>query len=160
MKRTVFADLEAQGRVQVALPRIIFEQLPGLRPLDLLGVAGRSIRTECGEPAVMVERIRWWHPCLLSSGVAQSKLCANVVYTALSSLLISTREVLRETGFHELITDSLRPSYQGGRARPFATWSHFLDRRLYLRVTSEIALKGAIARGMYRAYEIGPDVQK
>src|SRR5438067_6228931 len=43
----------------------------------------------------------------------------------------------------------------GGSARPFATESHAMDSRMYLRIALELYLKRAIIGGIERVYEIG-----
>ena len=58
-------------------------------------------------------------------------------------------------GFVEVETPVLQPIAGGGSARPFATESHALDARMYLRIALELYLKRCIIGGIERVYEIG-----
>jgi lysyl-tRNA synthetase class 2 len=67
------------------------------------------------------------------------------------------RRFLDERGFLEVETPVLQPIYGGAMARPFVTHHLALDRRLYLRIATELYLKRCIVGGLERVYEIGKD---
>ena len=51
----------------------------------------------------------------------------------------------------------MQPIYGGALARPFTTHHNALDRRLYLRIATELYLKRLIVGGLERVYELGKD---
>jgi lysyl-tRNA synthetase class 2 len=67
------------------------------------------------------------------------------------------RRFLDARGFLEVETPVLQPIYGGAMARPFVTHHAALDRRLYLRIATELYLKRCIVGGLERVYEIGKD---
>jgi lysyl-tRNA synthetase class 2 len=67
------------------------------------------------------------------------------------------RRFLDERGFLEVETPVLQPIYGGAMARPFVTHHLALDRRLYLRIATELYLKRCVVGGLERVYEIGKD---
>jgi lysyl-tRNA synthetase class 2 len=67
------------------------------------------------------------------------------------------RAFLDARGFLEVETPVLQPIYGGAMARPFVTHHHSLDRRLYLRIATELYLKRCVVGGLERVYEIGKD---
>ncbi|HEX9633171.1 MAG TPA: lysine--tRNA ligase [Gemmatimonadales bacterium] len=67
------------------------------------------------------------------------------------------RRFLDERDFLEVETPVLQPIYGGAMARPFVTHHLALDRRLYLRIATELYLKRCIVGGLERVYEIGKD---
>ena len=72
--------------------------------------------------------------------------------------VISTvRQFLDGEGFIEVETPVLQPLYGGALARPFTTHHNALDRRLYLRIATELYLKRLIVGGLERVYELGKD---
>jgi len=74
----------------------------------------------------------------------------------LRSIVLKTiRKTLDDYGFEEQITPILTNSFYGGRSHPFITHSRHENQELYLRVTSEIAMKYLLVGGFSRVYEIG-----
>jgi lysyl-tRNA synthetase, class II len=67
------------------------------------------------------------------------------------------RRFLDAEGFVEVETPVLQPLYGGALARPFTTYHNALDRRLYLRIATELYLKRCIVGGLERVYELGKD---
>jgi lysyl-tRNA synthetase class 2 len=67
------------------------------------------------------------------------------------------RTALDARGFLEVETPVLQPVYGGAMARPFVTHHRALDRRLYLRIATELYLKRCVVGGLERVYEIGKD---
>ena len=54
----------------------------------------------------------------------------------------------------EVETPVLQPLYGGANARPFTTFHNSLDRKLYLRIATELYLKRLIVGGYEKVYEI------
>ena len=79
------------------------------------------------------------------------------VFRVRAALIGYLRRFLDERGFLEVETPVLQPIYGGAMARPFVTQHHALDRRLYLRIATELYLKRCIVGGFERVYEIGKD---
>jgi lysyl-tRNA synthetase class 2 len=74
------------------------------------------------------------------------------------SLIIShLRRMLEEKGYLEVETPALQPLYGGANARPFVTYHHALNTRLYLRIADELYLKRLLVGGFERVYEIAKD---
>lgn len=74
---------------------------------------------------------------------------------ARSKMLHTLYETLDSEGYTNCTTPVLQHGHFAGGSRPFIT--HMLDNNsdMYLRVTSEIALKHIIAGGLSKVYEIG-----
>ena len=77
------------------------------------------------------------------------------VFLTRSRVISAMRRFLDAQGFVEVETPVLQPIAGGGSARPFATESHALDARMYLRIALELYLKRCIIGGIERVYEIG-----
>ncbi len=139
---------------------------------DIVGGAGRLIKTRTGELSVEVTELRLlvkslrpmpekWH------GIADAELKLRQRYL---DLIVSerTREVFRmrteaisfmrrfldALGFVEVETPMMQPIPGGAAARPFETHHHALDRTLYLRIAPELYLKRLLVGGMERVYEL------
>src|SRR5262249_22231944 len=76
---------------------------------------------------------------------------------ARSRAVTAIRAALDEEGFVEVETPALQPLYGGGAAKPFTTYSHELERELYLRIADELYLKRLIVGGLERVYELSKD---
>ncbi len=72
-----------------------------------------------------------------------------------NTILQSLRTLLQEKGYLECATPVLQRNFFGGTARPFVTHIKDTGEDVYLRLTSEIALKHYIAGGFDKVYEIG-----
>jgi lysyl-tRNA synthetase class 2 len=79
------------------------------------------------------------------------------LFIARARVLSATRRFLDDAGFVEVETPVLQPLYGGALARPFTTHHNALDRRLYLRIATELYLKRLIVGGLERVYELGKD---
>jgi len=79
------------------------------------------------------------------------------IFVTRSHIISAMRRFLDERGFLEVETPILQPIYGGAAARPFETYHHALDRKLYLRIADELYLKRLIIGGYERVYEISKD---
>jgi lysyl-tRNA synthetase class 2 len=74
-----------------------------------------------------------------------------------SKMIKLIRSFLDNLDYLEVETPILQPVYGGALARPFETYHNTLDRKLYLRIATELYLKRLIIGGMDKVYEIGKD---
>lgn len=72
-----------------------------------------------------------------------------------TKVLKAVRTVLWENNFNEFNTPILSTQYNGGAATPFETQIRSLNKKGYLRVSSDIQLKMLIAAGQTKIFELG-----
>jgi lysyl-tRNA synthetase class 2 len=175
----VFVDVrDDSGRLQLMLhprdmdatQRAIYDTLD---PGDFAGACGTVIKSKTGEVTVEVAQLTFltktlrnppekWHGLVDVETRYRQRyldLMANAetrqVFLTRSRIVSAIRQYLDTRGFVEVETPILQPIPGGGAARPFATESHAMDTRLYLRVALELYLKRCIIGGIDRVYEIG-----
>jgi len=152
-----------------------FERLVSLDLGDLVGVDGVAIRTRRGELSLRVTSFALLAKSLrpppddyhgLSDIETRFRrreldLIANeetrALFLSRARIVSAVRRALDDDGFVEVETPTLQPLYGGAAARPFVTQHNALDRRLYLRIATELYLKRAIVGGLERVYELGKD---
>ena len=178
MGKNSFVDLQDRsGRIQLFVQRdaIGAERYAEFKKLDLgdiLGAAGRLFYTNTGELSVKVDELSLlvkslrplpekWH------GIADQELKLRRRYL---DLLVSgkSREVFRQRtalarfirsfldalDFMEVETPMMHPIPGGAAARPFETYHHALEQKLYLRIAPELYLKRLLVGGFERVYEL------
>src|SRR4029078_365020 len=69
-------------------------------------------------------------------------------------IVTAVRRALDDEGVIEVETPVLQPRYGGAFARPFSTHHNELDQTLYLRIATELYLKGPIVGGLRSGEEI------
>jgi lysyl-tRNA synthetase, class II len=176
-----FLDLvDRSGRIQLHARRDVlgeeaYGRLLQLDLGDLLGVQGTVMRSRRGELSLLLEsfevlakslrpppdkhhglsdvetRYRQRELELMSSEEARR------LFVDRARIVSAVRAYLDERGFIEVETPVLQPLYGGALARPFTTHHNALDRKLYLRIATELYLKRCIVGGLERVYELGKD---
>jgi lysyl-tRNA synthetase, class II len=176
-----FLDLvDRSGRIQLlarvdALGRDRYERLLTLDLGDLLGADGVVATTRTGELSILVESFTVLAKSLrpppdkrhglrdVETRLRQRELdlMANPqtreLFLKRAQVVAALRSFLDAEGFVEVETPVLQPLYGGALARPFTTYHNALDRRLYLRIATELYLKRCIVGGLERVYELGKD---
>ncbi len=179
--KAAFLDLvDRSGRIQLharvdELGEEGFERLVSLDIGDLVGIDGVAVRTRRGELSLRVSGFTLLAKSLrpppddyhgLSDVETRFRrreldLIANAdtreLFATRARIVSAVRRALDDSGFIEVETPVLQPIYGGAAARPFVTHHNALDRRLFLRIATELYLKRAIVGGLERVYELGKD---
>jgi lysyl-tRNA synthetase class 2 len=179
--KAAFLDLvDRTGKIQLharadVLGADTLEQLLSLDLGDLLGVDGAPLRSRHGELTLRVERFEILgkalrpppdkHAGLIDVETRHRRreldLIANEdarkLFVDRARIVSAVRAYLDGEGFLEVETPVLQPLYGGALARPFTTHHNALNRRLYLRIATELYLKRLIVGGLERVYELGKD---
>jgi lysyl-tRNA synthetase class 2 len=178
--KAAFLDLtDRSARIQLHARKDVlgddFERLVGLDLGDLIGVEGAPFRTRRGELSLRVDAWTLLAKSLRPPpdkyhGLADTEqryrhreldLIANEeardLFVLRTRMVSAVRGFLDARDFLEVETPVLQPLYGGALARPFTTHHNALDRRLYLRIATELYLKRLIVGGLERVYELGKD---
>ncbi|TAK22149.1 MAG: lysine--tRNA ligase [Chloroflexota bacterium] len=177
--KLIFCHLtDRSGRIQAAfrfdvLGREQFEILDLIETGDFLSVRGPLFKTKTGEItiearafAILSKALRplpeKWHGLTDVEKRYRQRyldLIANPrardTFIARSRVVAAIRRYLDTRCFLEVETPILQPVYGGAAARPFETYHNAAERRLFLRIATELYLKRLIVGGLDRVYEIG-----
>jgi len=178
MGKSLFAHMQdASGKFQIYLKKdgVGDAAYEGFRYVDLgdhVGVEGTLFRTRTGEPTILV---RAWTPLGKALRNPPEKwhglqdvemryrrryldLVANpeVVerFIRRTAILREIRAFLEARGFLEVETPMMQPMAGGAAARPFETFYHALNARMYLRIAPELYLKRLLVGGFDRIFEL------
>jgi lysyl-tRNA synthetase, class II len=176
--KTIFLDvrdltgsIQAYARVD-AIGEEAFGRIDALDIGDSVGIEGDLYVTKRGQLALAVRECAMLGKALrdppdLFHGISDVEvryrqreldLMANEdsrkVFLLRAKLVAEIRKYLNERDFVELETPILQTLPGGAAARPFETHHHALDRRLYLRIATELYLKRAIVGGFENVYEL------
>jgi len=163
MGKSAFVDIrDGSGKIQLLFQSIdqldeeLRETFKDLDIGDIIGVAGKILRTKTGEPTVLVEDFtllakslqplpeKWHGLSDIDTRYRQRylDLIANSevkeVFKTRSQIITAIRGFLNQRGFLEVETPVLQPSAGGALAQPFITHHHALDHDFYLRIALEL----------------------
>jgi lysyl-tRNA synthetase class 2 len=177
--KTIFADLgDEVGKIQLYIRKNdlgeeqfeLFNQY--IERGDIIGVTGHVFRTKLGEITIWVDSFTLLCKAVCSlpekfHGLTDVEKRYRQRYVDLitneesrqtfrdrSRIVALIRRFLDDNGFLEFETPILQPVYGGANARPFTTYHHFLDQKLFLRIAPELYLKRLVVGGFEKVFEI------
>lgn len=140
---------------------------------DIIGVRGIVFKTKTGELSLKVQTLhilsKSLHPLPEKyHGLKDIEMRYRQRYVDLimnptvqqtfltrSRVIQSMRRYLDAHHYLEVETPTLHSIAGGAAARPFTTYHHTLDMKLYMRIAIELHLKRLIVGGLEKVYEIG-----
>ena len=177
--KTLFADLgDETGKIQLYIRMNdlgeeqfqLFNQF--IERGDIIGVTGHVFRTKLGEITIWVNTFTLLCKAVCSlpekfHGLTDIEkryrqryvdLIVNdesrKIFRSRSRIVSLIRRYLDDHGFLEFETPILQPIYGGANARPFTSYHHFLDQKLFLRIAPELYLKRLVVGGFEKVFEI------
>lgn len=139
---------------------------------DIIGVAGKVIKTKTGEVSLLVKELKLLTKALRPlpekyHGLKDTELRYRMRYVDLimnpkvrelfrtrTQIIQYIREYLISEGFLEVETPMMHPIVGGAAAKPFVTYHNALDMNLYLRIAPELYLKRLLVGGFTKVFEL------
>lgn len=168
----LFSDItDRTGTIQLFADTsaVDIPELEYLRVGDVVEATGPVIETDSGETSVDVSDLRFLSKALrhvsfdesLSTSRRRADRTRALLTADLRDVLETRFEITRvvrscldEWGYDEVTTPVIQSTHSGGSSRPFVVTPD-LDGRRFLRATMEIEMKGLIAGGYDRVFQIG-----
>ncbi|MBF0528004.1 MAG: lysine--tRNA ligase [Deltaproteobacteria bacterium] len=175
-KSTFFDLQDHSGRVQVYIRKndISESQFSLCKKIDIgdiVGVTGRIFKTKTGELTLLVSDLELvtksmlplpekYHDLNIETRYRQRYLDlimnneAREVFRLRTKVVSLVRKYLENLEYLEVETPMMQAIPGGATAKPFETYHHALDMKLYLRIAPELYLKRLLVGGFNRVFEL------
>ena len=171
----VIQDMSGQVQLYLNIKEFPEEEKAEIKSWDLgdiIGTAGKVMRTDKGELSIRVESIRLLtkslrplpdkHKGLTDTEVRYRQRYVDLIaneesrhtFIVRSKIVSAIRAFMNEHRFMEVETPMMQVIPGGAVARPFITHHNSLDQDMYLRIAPELFLKRLVVGGFERVYEL------